>query len=174
MRGIKLAVGMGMMALVTMACGESGTADTPRKVDPGAEEVAAATADEAPAAQATAPEAQRFQVGDAVALSDHQITLESVQRDGEGNLVAVFVVENTGTENLGVSSLMSFEAKDDAGNKGQTALLFDSDTGGLDGTVLPGDKLRGNVAWSGLGPGVRIHYTPKLLGDTRVTWEAGQ
>ncbi len=172
MRGFKLALGIGMLGLTTMACGESGAVDAPHKVEPGAEAVAAATVEDE--AQPTAAEAERFQVGDAVALADHQITLESVTRDGENNLVAIFVVENTGGKNLTVSSLMSFEAKDDAGNKGKTALLFDSDTGGLDGTVLAGDKLRGHVAWSGLGSGVRIHYTPKLLGDTRVTWEAGQ
>ena len=171
MQGFKLALGIGVLALASMACGKGDTGEAPRKVEPGAATMPAA--DDA-AAQPTAAAAERFKVGDTVALADHQITLESVKRDGENNLVAVFVVENTGAKDLNVSSLISFEAKDANGNKGQIAIFADSDTAGLDGKVLSGDKLRGHVAWSGLGAGVKIHYTPGFLSDKRVTWEAGQ
>ncbi len=167
MRSTKLTLGIGMLVLATMACGNSAQTEVPRKVEPDA---ASAPAEDAGAGEATAARPETFAVGDTVALSDHQITLESASRNGD-KLLAVFVVENTGSKDISISSLMSFEAKDQDGNKGQSDIFVETDTGGLDGTVLPGDKLRGHVAWSGLGDGVRIHYTPGLLDDRRVIWE---
>ncbi len=127
----------------------------------------------APAAATQAPQLQIYHVGDVVQVQDHTIVLNSASLNN-GNLQANFTVENKGAKELAVSSLMSFEAKSSDGTKLEQA-IFDCPSGGLDGTVLPGDKLKGNICWTGAtGGAARIYYTASLFGSGAVVWEVSQ
>ena len=66
--------------------------------------------------------------------------------------------------------MMSFEAKDTrAPNWDQE--IFDCGSS-LDGSVLPGDKLKGDVCWSGAAADViKILLQSDLFGSGAVVWE---
>jgi hypothetical protein len=109
-----------------------------------------------------------YKVGDVIQLTDHKITLNSVTA-ASGILNANFTVENTGSKDLTVSSLMEFSAKGDDGTKLELT-IFDCKTP-LDGTVIAGDISRGNICWKGLTTsGARIYYTPNFLGSVNIVW----
>lgn len=115
------------------------------------------------------PKLEVFGVGDIIQVKAHTIVLNSAEFQGN-ILQANFTVENSGTDELNVSTLLSFEAKDDEGTKLEQE-IFDCGPG-LDGSVLPGDKLKGNVCWSGATTDiVRIYYTSDLFGSGAVVWE---
>ncbi len=115
------------------------------------------------------PQLEVFDVGDVIQVKDHTIVLNSAEFQGNV-LQANFTIENKGADELNVSSLISFEAKDDEGTKLEQE-IFDCGSG-LDGSVLPGDKLRGNICWSGAATDiVRIYYTSDLFGSGAVVWE---
>jgi hypothetical protein len=43
---------------------------------------------------------------------------------------------------------------------------------GLDGKVLPGDLLRGNICWTGATSDmIKIYYEASLFGEGAVVWE---
>ena len=122
-----------------------------------------------PAPTTTPAQLEVFGVGDIIAVKDHTIVLNSYEFQGN-NLSANFTVENSGSSEITISSLISFEAKDDDGTKLKIE-IFDCGPG-LDGTVLAGDKLRGNICWSGAATDiVRVYYSADLLGSGRVVWE---
>jgi hypothetical protein len=109
-----------------------------------------------------------YKIGDIVQVGDQTIVLNSAEFQGN-TLHANFTVENKGTSDLTVSSLMSFSAKDSEGTK------LDQDyscTPGLDGKVLSGDKLKGNICWSGATTAtVKIYYEAELFSSGAVVWE---
>ncbi|MBN2047340.1 MAG: zinc ribbon domain-containing protein, partial [Anaerolineaceae bacterium] len=83
-------------------------------------------------------------VGETAKLSDHTIVLNGIERNGN-LLTADFTIENTSSELLSVSSLMSFDAKAAYGSKFSQD-LFNCE-GSMDGEVQPGQTLRGKVCW---------------------------
>ncbi len=119
----------------------------------------------------TAPEVEIFQVGDLVEIKDHTIRLNSLEYQGS-IMVANFTVENHGDSDLGASSMLSFSAKKEDGTKLEQE-IFDCGTSGLDGSVLPGDRLRGNICWSGANPddGIKIYYEASLFGEGAIVWQ---
>jgi len=144
-----------VLALAALACGGSNTGE---KVD-----------EQEPAPTATVG-VETYAVGDVVKVQDHTIVLNeaSIQNN---MLQANFTVENTGTDELAVSSLMSFEAKLDDGTKLEQE-IFDCPSSGLDGSVLSGDKLKGWICWSGAtSTPVKIYYRPSMLGSGAIVWE---
>lgn len=107
-----------------------------------------------------------FQFNETAIVNDTKIKLNSVKKvlreclveyDGsclseqtpENNfyLVVDLTIENTGSKDLSVSSIMSFEMKDTSGEKGKYALLTKSIQSQLDGTVLSNDLLKGQIAY---------------------------
>ena len=90
---------------------------------------------------------ETYGVGEVIEVSDHTIVLNSVEFSGNV-LKANFTVENKGTKDLPVSSMLSFEVKDDTGTKLEQN-IFDCGPA-LDGTVLPGDKARGTSVGTAL------------------------
>jgi hypothetical protein len=113
---------------------------------------------------------QTNNIGDVVQSDTQYITLNSAQITGS-SLQANFTVENKGSDSLTISSLMSFEAKGSDGTK-LSIDIMDCPSGSLDGTILAGDKLKGNICWSGVTTdSVKIYYTPNFLGDTVIVWE---
>ena len=76
------------------------------------------------------------------------------------------LIDNSGgSEDIAVSSLMSFEVKDSEGNKAEIDIFADREHPAPDGTVLFGDKLRGTLVYnlSPLGKGLTLYYLPDLL-----------
>jgi len=181
-----IALVLAVLLLASLACGGSneGQVVTP-DVKKAEEEAAPAEEEAAPAEEEAAPaEAEAvqeeeakpafevFEVGDLIEVKDHTIRLNSVEYQGT-ILVANFTIENLGSSDLGVSSMLSFSAKKNDGTKLEQE-IFDCGTSGLDGSVLPGDRLRGDICWSPASPddGIRIYYEASLFGQGAVVWNA--
>lgn len=121
----------------------------------------------------TVPAFQVYQVGGTVQGEGFTITLNSREFIGD-ILNANFTVENTGTEEFTVSSIVSFDAKESDGTKlDQT---FNCDGGNLDGNILPSDKLRGSICWKGIKTlPIKIYYQSSLFTDnSTIVWEVKQ
>jgi len=110
-----------------------------------------------------------FQAGDIVAVGDHTIVLNSTLVNGN-RIQANFTIENKGKEDISFSTTLRFSAKDAEGTK-LSQDIFDCGTG-LDSTILPGDKLKGDLCYDGaVNYPVRIYYTAELFGTGAVVWE---
>jgi hypothetical protein len=119
---------------------------------------------------ATTAPMQVNKIGDVVAVGTQTITLNSAKVTAS-EVQANFTVENTGTSSLVVSSIASFEAKTSDGTKLDQDMMGCS-SGSMDGTVLAGDKLKGDICWTGaITNSVKIYYTPELFGGTVIVWE---
>ncbi len=80
-----------------------------------------------------------------------------------------FLVDNTGSTDLSVSSMISFSAKSDDGTKLEQE-YFDCGAS-LDGSVLPGDKLRGDLCFKLPAPGLfKVYYESSLFSSGAVVW----
>jgi hypothetical protein len=172
-----------VLALVgVVACG--GDEKEPAATSPEAEvaQPAVVQPTDVPKATDVPPPTEKpssYAIGDVIDVGDGMtMMVESATKTGADELVAVIVMDNTaGTKDQSVSSMLSFEVKDDAGNKGQQTILFDNPTGtgGLDGSVIKGDKLRGYIAWqSGLGTGLKLYYAPSIMSSDRIVVDLGQ
>ena len=94
---------------------------------------------------------------------DDTIVLNSAEFEGDV-LKANFTIENMSPEDVAVSSTMSFEAKDTEGTQLDQE-IFDCGSS-LDGSVLPGDKLKGDVRRSGAAADViKIYYRADRSGS---------
>jgi hypothetical protein len=150
-RQTELLVAIGLLAAVALACGDSNTGS---KVGTAA----------APAATA---KAQIYAVGDVVQVQDHTITLNSATLT-DSALKANFTIENKGTKDVAVSSIMSFSARNSEGTK------LDQEYGcgaSMDGKVMPGDKLKGDICWNGAVKPIKIYYEANFLSSGAVVWE---
>jgi hypothetical protein len=124
-------------------------------------------------AAASAPPQAIYHVGDVIQLSDHTILLESAQFVG-GQLQATFAAQNTGSEDVNLGSLLTFDARLMDGTQLEQD-LFDCPGGQFDGKVLQGDRLRGTVCWTGVtGDAAKIYYTPNLFGSGATVWEVNR
>lgn len=150
-----------IFAAVLVGCGPSNVGERVEEGE-GTTTTAAAAGDEEAAASEN-------KVGDTVEVADpkHTITLEDVNWTG-GVVSATVVIDNTGDSELNVSSLVGFEAKDDAGNKGDYEMSSD----GLDGSVLAGDKLRGKLSYkfSAEPASAKLYYKPNLFGGGAIVF----
>jgi hypothetical protein len=104
---------------------------------------------------------QAFKKGETATLDGQKVTLNEATRNG-AVYVADLTVENTGTKQINVSSLVSFEARDALGNKGSFKL---TESKGLDGTVDPGGKLRGTIGYefAADAKGVKLYYSSAVF-----------
>lgn len=174
-----IALAIAVLLLISLACGSSneGSVITPSaQEDEQTEAPAAEVAEPGEAEQEEEPKPayEVFEVGDLIEVKEHTIRLNSVEYQGT-SLVANFTFENHGSTDLNVSSLLSFSAK-----KGDGTLLdqelFDCGTSSLDGSVLPGDKLKGDICWSGASPDdeIKIYYESSLFSQGAVVWNAAE
>ncbi len=165
---------LAVLFLVTLSCGESneGTVITPPVEEQEAATAVSDVVTEEPAQEEPQPAFEIFEVGDLIEVKDHTIQLTSVEYQGTV-LVANFIIENYGDSDINISSLLSFSAKKEDGTKLE-AEIFDCGTSSLDGSVLPGDRLRGDICWSGASPedGIKIYYEASLFGEGAVVWNA--
>lgn len=67
--------------------------------------------------------------------------------DNDYFIIIDLTIENTGTDELNISSLMSFDLKDTSGEKGSYAFLTNSINSQLDGSIMAGDLLKGQIAY---------------------------
>lgn len=179
MRSIALVLAL-LAAIALAACGGS-SATAPDASAPATAVVAAPADTEAPAATEapTADPNAAHAIGEVVDIGKGAtMTVESAAKNADGDLVVILAVDNSaGSESLAMSSMIGFEAKDADGNKGAYSLQLTPPEGAntpLDGTVAPGDKLRGYLAFKGLGAGAKLVYLANLFGSDRVTWDLGQ
>lgn len=174
-----IALVIAVLLLASLACGSSneGAVITPAaKEDEQAEAPAAEEVEPGETEQEEEPKPafEVFQVGDLIEVKEHTIRLNSVEYQGT-LLVANFAFENHGSTDLNISSILSFSAK-----RGDGTLLdqeiFDCGTSGLDGSVLPGDKLKGDICWSEASPDdeIKIYYESSLFSQGAVVWNAAE
>jgi len=126
-----------------------------------------------PNAASTAPAIQVYKIGDVIQVGASTVALNSASIDASNILHANFTIENKGSKELNVSSILLFEAKGNDGTKLEQEII-DCESGSLDGTVLPGDKLKGNICWHGVtSDSVKIYYQANLFSSSQntVVWE---
>lgn len=158
MKNIK--VFFAVLALAAMACVCSSTPTTPP------EKIGEATT--AP----SVPVVTIYKVGEIIQIGSSTITLNSATFNG-AILDTNFTIENNGTEEMAISSIISFSAKDDSGTKLEEE-IFDCGSS-IGGSILPGDKTKGSVCWKGFtSDTVKIYYTPDLFSSQTVVWEVSK
>jgi hypothetical protein len=148
-------IGLAVLIIVSLACGSSNTG-----VQVG---VTTTNPTSAP------PQVVTHKIGDIIQVGDSTIVMNSAGIQSN-KLSANFTIENKGTSDMNVSSMLSFSAKDSEGTK-LTQNIFDCGTG-LDGKVLPGDKLKGDICWDGATTDtVKIYYEAELFSSGAIVWE---
>jgi len=153
-----LLVALIVLASASLACGSSNTGT---KVD---------TKSTTQSATAAPAKVEAYKAGDVVQVQDHTIVLNKAEVQG-GVLKANFTIENKGSQDLAVSSMMSFSAKDSEGSKLEQAIM-DCSSSSLDGKVLPADKLKGDICWKApTGDTFKIYYEASLFGSGAIVWE---
>jgi hypothetical protein len=110
-----------------------------------------------------------YQTGDAVSNNGVIVRLLDAKLDGD-LLSASFVAYNGGQKDTTFSSIASFDAKDGEGTKGSYQFMTDGPS--LDGTLLPGDTLRGSLQWKfDTAPsGLKVYFSNSLFGGDTITW----
>lgn len=83
-------------------------------------------------------------------------------------LLIDLTIENVGNETLSISSLMSFDLKDNNGEKGSLSFMLDSIKSSLDGDVMAGDKLKGQIAFDVKDSDVYYFYYSDSLIDNPI------
>jgi len=111
---------------------------------------------------------ETFDAGEEVAFEGEKIVLNTAEIKN-GILIANFSVYATGTEEVNVSSILSFDAQDSTG-RNLSQSYFDCPSGGLDGTVQPGDVLKGNICWEEATSGTKIIYEHGLFDSEYAIW----
>ena len=170
------------MLVVIAAFAGSGESSTPQKVE--STSGTSQSASQAGEAQPQ-PEQTVFTVGDAVELNGVKTTLLSAEEypgkqymmptDGNVFLVCQFEIENDSSAEITVSSMVSFNAycDDYSVNLSVTGEMLEDSWKTLDGTVAPGKKINGVIAyeipqdWQKM----EISYTPSYWSGHDVQFE---
>ena len=171
-----------VVLVVIAAFAGSGESSTPQKVESTSGTSQAAS--QASQAQSQ-PEQTVFTVGDAVELNGVKTTLLSAEEypgkqymmptDGNVFLVCQFEIENDSSAEITVSSMVSFNAycDDYSVNLSVTGEMLEDSWKTLDGTVAPGKKINGVIAyeipqdWQKM----EISYTPSYWSGHDVQFE---
>lgn len=138
-----------LILLSTLACGSAATTAAPANTEKSETEAPTEGSEitEEASAEPSATVGLAFHaIGEAVAIEDVIVTMNSAAIEGE-KLKANFLIENQRQEDFHSSQLITFTAKDDEGNQLEHS-IFDCGTSSLDGSILPGDKLRGDICWT--------------------------
>lgn len=83
-------------------------------------------------------------------------------------LLVDLTVENIGSKTLSISSLMSFDLKDNNGEKGSLSFMLDAVKSSLDGDIMAGDKLKGQIAFDVKDSNVYYFYYSDSLVDSPI------
>jgi len=110
-----------------------------------------------------------YGIGEVIQVKNHTIVLNSATFVGN-RLTANFTIENLGSTDLAISSIIDFTARDNEGNRLEED-IFDCSPS-LGGTILPGDKIKGNICWDGaVTESIKIYYEASLFGSGAIVWE---
>lgn len=171
-----------VVLVVIAAFAGSGESSTPQKVE--STSGTSQSASQAGEAQPQ-PEQTVFTVGDAVELNGVKTTLLSAEEypgkqymmptDGNVFLVCQFEIENDSSAEINVSSMVSFNAycDDYSVSLSVTGEMLEDSWKTLDGTVAPGKKINGIIAyeipqdWQKM----EISYTPSYWSGHDVQFE---
>lgn len=136
----------------------------------------------------SAPEKTTFAIGETVELNNIMVTMVGVSesngsdynKPADGNVFAIceFEIENNSSNDIAVSSVISFEAycDDYAIQQSFTGLMEASSKKQLDGSVAAGKKMNGVIAyelpsdWKEL----EINYTPVFWSGKDITFIASK
>ena len=169
-----------VVVLVGIAALAGGESNTPQKV-----ESTSGTSQAASQSSEAQPEQTVFTVGDTVELNGVKTTLLSAEEypgkqymmptDGNVFLVCQFEIENDSSEEINVSSMVSFNAycDDYSVSLSITGEMLEDSWKSLDGTVAPGKKINGVIAyeipqdWQKM----EISYTPSYWSGHDVQFE---
>ena len=174
-----------VVLVVIAAFAGGGESSTPQKVEStSGTSQSASQAGQASQAQSQ-PEQTVFTVGDTVELNGVKTTLLSAEEypgkqymmptDGNVFLVCQFEIENDSSAEITVSSMVSFNAycDDSSVNLSVTGEMLEDSWKTLDGTVAPGKKINGVIAyeipqdWQKM----EISYTPSYWSGHDVQFE---
>lgn len=171
-----------VVLVVIAAFAGGGESSTPQKVE--STSGTSQSASQASQAQSQ-PEQTVFTVGDTVELNGVKTTLLSAEEypgkqymmptDGNVFLVCQFEIENDSSEEINVSSMVSFNAycDDYSVSLSITGEMLEDSWKSLDGTVAPGKKINGVIAyeipqdWQKM----EISYTPSFWSGHDVQFE---
>ena len=171
-----------VVLVVIAAFAGGGESSTPQKVE--STSGTSQSASQASQAQSQ-PEQTVFTVGDAVELNGGKTTLLSAEEypgkqymmptDGNVFLVCQFEIENDSSAEINVSSMVSFNAycDDYSVSLSITGEMLEDSWKSLDGTVAPGKKINGVIAyeipqdWQKM----EISYTPSFWSGHDVQFE---
>lgn len=177
-----------VVLVVIAAFAGSGESSTPQKVEStsGTSQSAGLAGQASQASQAQSqPEQTVFTVGDTVELNGVKTTLLSAEEypgkqymmptDGNVFLVCQFEIENDSSAEINVSSMVSFNAycDDYSVSLSITGEMLEDSWKSLDGTVAPGKKINGVIAyeipqdWQKM----EISYTPSFWSGHDVQFE---
>ena len=171
-RSPNLLLAITMLVILALACGSQ--AVTPSVISTGpatTAPVVIVSFTPEPSLTPTPIKPSTYNVGDVIQLRDHTIVLNSASITNN-ILKANFTVENTGSEPITISSIADFSVKDAEGTKMEQE-FFDCGTS-FDGSVIVGDKLKGDICWSLLQAKAvpfKIYYQPNIFNaDVTVVW----
>lgn len=169
-----------VVLMVIAALAGGGESNTPQKV-----ESTSGNSQAASQSSEAQPEQTVFTVGDTVELNGVKTTLLSAEEypgkqymmptDGNVFLVCQFEIENDSSEEINVSSMVSFNAycDDYSVSLSITGEMLEDSWKSLDGTVAPGKKINGVIAyeipqdWQKM----EISYTPSYWSGHDVQFE---
>lgn len=135
----------------------------------------------------SAPEqmASEYKVGDQVKSGDYVFSVNEVREDQGSQFVKpkagnIFIVPNVTIQNNGkektiVSTLLQMSIKDSEGNKYTPALTQDA-TGKVDGELLAGDIIKGDVGYEipTTAKGLKFYYQPEWLTGNTIVVDLGR
>lgn len=154
-------IALAMLVLAALACGSSTDGNAGQVIGNST------SAPTNPPAQA-----QTYGVGEIIQVQNHTIVLNSYEFAGNV-LKANFTIENQGSEEISISSLLSFSARDSQGTRLDTE-IFDCGSS-LNGSVLAGDVLRGDICWTEANTdSAKIYYEASLFGSGSVVWQVSK
>lgn len=169
------------------AIGGNGSDDEPKKVgDTGTTQSAKkdTTEKDEPSNE---PEKTTFGIGEQVSLNDVIVTMNDVtessgsdfNKPSEGNtfIFCEFTIENNSDKELNISSLLCFNGYiDDFSTSLSLSAQLESDKGQLDGTVAPGKKMNGIIAYEASSgwKEIEIHFTPNFWSGKDIKFVASK
>lgn len=129
------------------------------------------------------PENGTFGVGEQVSLNDVIVTMDSVTEsegsqfnkpsDGSTFILCEFSIENNSGKDLGISSIMCFEAYvDDYSTSMDLSALLESGKSQLDGTIAAGKKMNGVIGYEAPADWneIEIRFTPDFWSGKDITF----
>ena len=130
----------------------------------------------------------KYVVGDIVKLGGLQVTLNEVKEvpgtnfftpeDGKYFLVVDMTFENIGNKDEVISSMLNFKLKDSTGQAYSISIsaTVASEGKAPDGTIPPGDKLRGQIGYELplTAKGLVLTFEPGLISSSRVQFDLGR